>query len=106
MPTIQELKALYQKDASPTNMDPTFKTTGVWVWSGQTGGTSSPGYPGAWGFYFIRGQENRYLLVEAVGYRAFAVRSQSAVTRVPVKTRFTKAQDGVILDYAPGIDGN
>jgi hypothetical protein len=35
MPTVPELKALYQKGASPYNMDPLFQTTGVWVWSGQ-----------------------------------------------------------------------
>lgn len=64
MPTIPELKALYQEGAGPRNIDPKFQTTGVWVWSGQTGGPASPGYPaswGAWGFYFLRGEENRYL---------------------------------------------
>ncbi len=74
MPTVYELKAIYQKDTSPTNMDPIFQTTGGWVWSGQMGETSSRGYPAAWGFYFLRGRENRYLLAEAVSYRAFAVR--------------------------------
>ena len=34
-PTLPELKATYQKGASPANMDPLFQTTRVWVWSGQ-----------------------------------------------------------------------
>jgi hypothetical protein len=33
MPTIKELKTLYEKGAGPRNLTPLFKTTGWWVWS-------------------------------------------------------------------------
>ena len=36
MPTIEELEGLYKKGASPRNMTPLLKTTGWWVWSGET----------------------------------------------------------------------
>jgi len=37
MPTLEELKSLYQKGAGPRNMTSLLKTTGWWVWSGETG---------------------------------------------------------------------
>ena len=52
MPTIPELKALYQKGAARNNMDPIFQTTGYWVWSGELRDASS-----AWFFSFTLGQE-------------------------------------------------
>ena len=35
MPTMEELKTLYQK-REKCNIKPVFKTTGCWVWSGET----------------------------------------------------------------------
>jgi hypothetical protein len=69
MPTIPELKALYQNGVSPYNMDPLFETTGVWVWSGQLHDPST-----AWGFAFYNGQEGWHGLDYAFGRQAFAVR--------------------------------
>ena len=44
MPTRKELKTLYQK-REKCNIKPIFKTTGCWVWSGETKGSSL-----AWGY--------------------------------------------------------
>jgi hypothetical protein len=41
MPTLDELAGLYKKGAGPRNMTPLLKTTGWWVWSGETILTSS-----------------------------------------------------------------
>ena len=50
MPTGKELKALYKKGAGSRNMTPLLKTTGWWVWSGETKGSSL-----ARAFSFING---------------------------------------------------
>ena len=82
MPTKNELKALYQKGAGTRNMTPLLKTTGWWVWSGETKGSSS-----AWffnfneGYVFRRRQDNPgyefWLLREgSPNGRGFAVRSR------------------------------
>jgi hypothetical protein len=71
MPTVPELKGLYQKGAAPNNMDPIFQTTGHWVWSGQMVDASS-----AWGFNFLPGTECYPGLDHASKGRAFAVRSR------------------------------
>jgi hypothetical protein len=70
MPTVPELKALYQKGASPNNIDPLFQTSGVWVWSGQLNDAVS-----AWGFAFYNGKEGWHGIDYANGRQAFAVRS-------------------------------
>ena len=44
MPTKKELKTLYQKGGK-CNITPLLKTTGCWIWSGETRDSSS-----AWGF--------------------------------------------------------
>lgn len=72
MPTRAELKSLYKKGAGSRNMTPLLKTTGWWVWSGETRYSSS-----AWGFFFNSGYEGWYYR----GYsdyllRGFAVRSR------------------------------
>jgi hypothetical protein len=72
MPTIPELRSLYQKGAGPNNMDPLFQTAGFWVWSGQLKNASS-----AWSFLFSPGQENSAKLVLAGNGRAFAVRGSA-----------------------------
>ncbi len=71
MPTREELKALYKKGAGSYNITPIFKTTGGWVWSGETEGVSS-----AWYFSFEFGTgiwRNRDASSTA---RGFAVRSR------------------------------
>jgi len=52
MPTRKELKTLYKKGAGEHNMTPLLKTTGWWVWSGETKDSSH-----AWGFDFYNGSE-------------------------------------------------
>jgi hypothetical protein len=71
LPTILELKGLYQKGASANNMDPIFQANGAWVWSGQLHDASS-----AWGFAFYSGQEGWHGLDYAYGRLALAVRSK------------------------------
>ncbi|MFZ5448227.1 MAG: DUF1566 domain-containing protein [Thermodesulfobacteriota bacterium] len=71
MPTVAELKALYQKGASPQNMDPLFQNPGVWVWSGELNNAVS-----AWGFAFYNGQEGWHGIDYAYGRQAMAVRSR------------------------------
>jgi len=70
LPTVPELKALYQKGAAPYNMDPLFQAPGVWVWSGQLNNAWS-----AWGFAFYNGLEGWHSLDYGSGRLAFAVRS-------------------------------
>ena len=72
MPSLAELKALYQKEAGTyNNMDPVFRTPGVWVWSGQLKDSSF-----AWGFAFYSGQEGVHGLDYGYGRQALAVRSR------------------------------
>ncbi len=71
MPTMKELEGLYKKRAGDRNMTPLLKTTGWWVWSGETKGSSD-----AWFFNFNYGYrywDGRYISYNG---RAFAVRSQ------------------------------
>ena len=70
MPTTDELRTLYKNGASSPNMSHLFKTTGWWVWTDETAGST-----GAWLLDFDRGyrrwgrRDNSYY-----GRRAFAVR--------------------------------
>jgi Protein of unknown function (DUF1566) len=50
MPTRKELRTLYKKGAGNRNMTPLLKTSGWWVWAGETRDSSS-----AWFFYFNGG---------------------------------------------------
>jgi hypothetical protein len=50
MPTVDELEGLYKDGAGKRNMTLLMKTTGWYVWSGETKGSS-----GAWHFYFPTG---------------------------------------------------
>jgi len=81
MPTIPELKAIYQKGAGRNNIDPIFQTTDTWVWSGQMGGSSSFGSPTAGFFGFSYGKWGWVGLGAAVDGRAFAVRSRKEKIR-------------------------
>jgi len=72
MPTRKELKTLYKKRAGERNMTPLLKTTGWWVWSGETKGSSS-----AWYFTFRYGIEGWSIRALSLhGFRGFAVRSR------------------------------
>ncbi len=72
MPTMDELENLYKKGAGERNMTPLLKTTGWWVWSGETKGSS-----GAWSFGFDFGYR-RWPDRDYSRYgRGFAVRSRS-----------------------------
>ena len=72
MPTREELKALYQEGVGSRNMTPLLKTTGWWVWSGETKGSDS-----AWAFFFRFGNEPWSLRDNSGStFRCFAVRSR------------------------------
>jgi hypothetical protein len=81
MPTIPELKTLYQPGAGPNNVDPIFHTTGKLVWSSQTINAYTAG-----AFDFYSGEERWPSLMNHPSipvsertrrnYRAFAVRSR------------------------------
>ncbi len=71
MPTRQELKNLYKKGAGKRNMTPLLKTTGWFVWSDETKGSSS-----AWGFSFGDGYKLWNPRDGSTELRGFAVRSR------------------------------
>jgi hypothetical protein len=71
MPTVPELKSLYQKGAGPNNMDPIFQTEDLHVWLGQMIDASR-----AWAFDFHVGREGSFTLGGTDRLRAFAVRSR------------------------------
>ena len=71
MPTREELSVLYQKGAGTRNMTSLLKTTGWWVWSGETRDSSS-----AWDFDFYDGSENWRYRSSSNNSRGFAVRSR------------------------------
>ena len=72
MPTTDELKTLYKKGTGSRNMTPLLETTGWYVWSGETKGSSD-----AWSFYFYRGDRAWAHRSGSANGRAFAVRSRS-----------------------------
>jgi len=47
MPTMEELNTIYQK-RQKCNIKPVFKTTGCWVWSGETKDSSL-----VWGYDYL-----------------------------------------------------
>ena len=71
LPTIAELKAIYQKGASRNHMDPIFQAPGAWAWSGEMYDARS-----AYGFAFYSGLVNSHGLDYAYGRLALAVRSR------------------------------
>ena len=71
LPTVPELKAIYQNGAAPYNMDPLFQAPGVWVWSGQLNNAWS-----AWGYAFYNGLEGWHSMNYGNGRLALAVRSR------------------------------
>jgi uncharacterized caspase-like protein len=72
MPTMDELEALYKDGKGKRNMTPLLKTTGWWVWSGETKSSS-----GARTFYFRYGDRTWNYRGNSFDKRAFAVRSRS-----------------------------
>ena len=70
MPTVAELRTLYQPGVGSYNIDPAFRTTGWWVW-GEPRDESS-----AWGFTFHRGDGSWGDRDHSNHYRVFAARSQ------------------------------
>ncbi len=70
MPTIDELKTLYQKGAGTRNLTSLLKTTGVYVWSGEARSSTSD-----WCFHFRRGKKHWFHRdVRPTHERGFAVR--------------------------------
>jgi hypothetical protein len=74
MPTTDELKTLYKQGAGERNMTPLLKTTGWYVWSSETKGSSK-----ARGFGFSFGHGDSYWCnrSDSGNDRAIAVRSRS-----------------------------
>ena len=70
LPTLNELKTLYQKGASAVHMDPLFQLPGAYVWSGDLKDASF-----AWGFAFYSGLEGFHAVNYGFGRVALAVRS-------------------------------
>jgi hypothetical protein len=70
-PTMDELEGLYNKGAGDRNMTPLLKSTGWWVWSGETMGSSA-----AWRFDFYDVYRGWGLRNGSGNDRAFAVRSR------------------------------
>jgi len=69
MPTVAELKRLYQKGKGTWNIKIVFRTTGWWVWSRESDLSS------AWAVYFFYGRACQYSRSYSDLKRVFAVRS-------------------------------
>ncbi|MBN1904091.1 MAG: DUF1566 domain-containing protein [Deltaproteobacteria bacterium] len=70
MPTRSELSTLYQNGVGERNMDPSFKTTGWWVWAEPRDSSS------AWFFNFKLGKDSWYSYGYSGYLRVFGVRSR------------------------------
>jgi len=70
LPTVFELRSLYQEGRSDTNLPLNFQTSGWFVWAGEKNFFSSY----ANGFNFSDGRERRYKASTSRGRRAFAIR--------------------------------
>jgi hypothetical protein len=71
LPTMAELKALYQYGAGPNNMAPIFQTTGAWAWSGELHDAWS-----VWGLAFYNNLQGWHSMNYPYGRVALAVRSR------------------------------
>ena len=107
MPTIAELKTLYEEGTGKRNMTPLLKTYGWWVWSGETKGSSS-----AWGFVFRFGFKHLSTRDDYLNGRAFAVRSLNKLetSKLPPKVMrigrdgaFIATGTGVVIDTRTGL---
>ena len=70
LPTVAELKAIYQPGASANNLDPLFQTTVAWAWSVELNNVWS-----VWGLAFYNGLEGWHSMNYGNGRLALAVRS-------------------------------
>ena len=71
LPTMAELKAIYQKGASANNMDPLFQAKGAWAWSGELRNSWS-----VWGLAFYNNLQGWHSMNYGNGRVALAVRSR------------------------------
>jgi hypothetical protein len=71
LPTMAELKAIYQKDASAYHMDPLFQVKGAWVWSSELRNDWS-----VWGLAFYNNLQGWHSMNYGNGRVALAVRSR------------------------------
>ena len=71
LPTVAELKTIYQEGASANNMDPQFQAKGAWAWSGELRNAWS-----VWGFAFYNNLEGWHSMNYGNGRVALAVRSR------------------------------
>ncbi|MFC1516860.1 DUF1566 domain-containing protein [Thermodesulfobacteriota bacterium] len=69
MPALNELKTLYKEGVGTRNMIPLLKTTGWYVWSGETGNSTTAAY-----FFFEWGIDGAIIRSFSTDYRGFAVR--------------------------------
>jgi len=77
MPTLEELKGLFQKGTGSRNMTPLLETTGWWVWSGEIGTNSVSGFrPSSWALDFDDGRKLLDRSENSNYKRGFAVRSR------------------------------
>ena len=110
MPTVDELKTLFNERAGKRNMTPLLKTTGWRVWSAETKGSSS-----AWVFGFHNGIGYFSTRSDPTTARSFALRYRSGMhatikknrPKDQVEIRDTKtemvAQDGTFIEYSTGV---
>ena len=70
LPSVAELKAIYQPGASANNMDPLFQTTVAWAWSSELNQPWS-----VWGLAFYNGVVGWHSMNYGNGRLALAVRS-------------------------------
>jgi serine/threonine protein kinase len=96
MPTIKELKALYQEGVGSRNITPLLETKGLWVWSGESKGPST-----VWHYYLRDGKAQWIRHTDSISLcRAFAVRSpQLSSTTLGKEVK----KDGHYIKYEPGI---
>jgi hypothetical protein len=117
MPTINELKGLYRKGAGSRNMTQLLETTGLLVWSEETGvKTGRADESSVWALDFSDGREIMDKRDNSISKRGFAVRStpkssSAAVDPATVSTkiiasdgRFEKLASGVVRDTKSGLD--
>ncbi|MFH0727710.1 MAG: hypothetical protein V2B19_15385 [Pseudomonadota bacterium] len=74
MPSQDELAMLYQQGVGKRNIDPLFKTSGWWAWSGADGVLIDQASPWRFGFSFTEGEENWNSKDHSRDGRVFAVR--------------------------------
>jgi len=115
MPTMYELESLYKEGSGSRNMTPLLKTTGWWVWSGETKGSSR-----AWYFYFGHGRRRWVGRGDGRIVRAFAVRSRGDAKSNPQESQpyhfsstvnetdrngdYVAYGNGVVVDNKTGLE--